>query len=285
MDIWLIIDGEKTGPFHDYDIRRRISTGELKSSTPAWHEGLAAWTTLPEISLFRDEFDLSPAPVEMEVPEAPLPAEALPPTPPPVPGSPRIIRRFWARWFDIYLYVAVWWFLLWLTRRDIESLLFSPVVALTRLIPWFVLEILLIHRFATTPGKWLLGLRVLNSDGTHLTLGQSTRRALRVYFVGIGFAIPYVMLVCMGLSAYAAKRLGAPVWDHLGKHRLTAAPYSAWKILVLVFTFYAALQLQFGVIGPHVMKLALKSLNTPEAKPLKEFMEKNPYWSLPRRYP
>ena len=283
MDVWLIIDGEKTGPVHDYEIRRRISAGELESATPAWHEGLPAWTTLSEIALFHDEF--SPAPVaDPPVEEAAPPGAPAPGVPPPIPGKPRLIRRFWARWFDIHLYVAIWWFLLWLSGRDIESLLFNPFVALTRLIPWFVIEILLIHRFATTPGKWLLAIHVLNSDGTKLTLSQSTRRALRVFFVGIGFAIPYVVLFCMGLSAYTSRRLGAPVWDHLGKHRLAVSPLSPVKLIVLILAFAGALVLQFGVISPYLMKAVIESLNTPESKPLREHFESNPWWSLPRRF-
>jgi uncharacterized RDD family membrane protein YckC len=280
MEIWLIQDGEKAGPFHDYEIRRRIGIKELEGSTPAWHEGLPAWTTLSEIALFREEF------IEKPVPEEP-PAQPVPPpipaSPPVIPAKPRILRRFWARWFDIYLYVGLWWFLMWLTGRNIEALFTNPMVAMTRLVPWFVIEILLIHRFATTPGKWLLGLKVTNLDGSHLTLGQSTRRALRVYFIGIGFAIPYVLLFCMVLSAFTAKRIGAPVWDHVGKHGVNAKPLVPWKVVALVFAFFGALQLQFGVISPVVMKLMAKELNTEEGKPLKELLEKNPPWSLPRR--
>lgn len=275
MDIWIIRDGEKSGPFHDYDIRRRISAGELEAGSPAWHEGLASWTTLAEIDLFKGEF--LPEPTPAPVVEEPIIL------PPPVPGPPRILRRFWARWFDIYLYVAIWWFLFWLAGRDIESLLKNQLVALTRLIPWFVIEILLIHRFGTTPGKWLLGIRVFNADGSKLTLAQSTRRSLRTYIVGIGLGVPFVMLFCMGLSAYTARKIGATVWDHLGAHRIVSAPASAWKILVLIFLFYGSLQLQFGVVSPHVMKVMKESLNTPEAKPLRDLLEKNPPWSLPRR--
>ncbi len=280
MEIWLIKDGEKSGPFHDYEIRRKIGTGDLEASTPAWHEGLPAWTTLSEIALFRDEFIEKPVSEEPAVQSAPPP---LPSSPPVIPGKPRIFRRFWARWLDIYLYVAVWWFLMWLTGRNIETLFTNPMVAMTRLVPWFVIEILLIHRFGTTPGKWLMGLKVTNLDGSLLTLGQSTRRALRVYFIGIGFAIPYVLLFCMALSAFTARRIGAPVWDHVGGHGVNARPLVPWKIIVLVFAFFGALQLQFGVISPVIMKLMAKELNTEEGKPLKEFLEKNPPWSLPRR--
>src|SRR6218665_3899054 len=163
MDIWIIRDGEKSGPFHDYEIRSRIGLGELTASSPAWHDGLAEWTTLSEIGLFREEF--TKPPVSGSAGEPVPEAVVVNLTPPPIPGPPRIIRRFFARWFDIYLYVGLWWFLFWAAGRDIEALLVNPFVTVTQLVPWFVIEVILIHYFGTTPGKWLLGIRILNADG------------------------------------------------------------------------------------------------------------------------
>ncbi len=55
MDIWIIQNGEKIGPIHDFDVRKMIENGELPAATPAWHEGLTAWKPLVEISLFERE--------------------------------------------------------------------------------------------------------------------------------------------------------------------------------------------------------------------------------------
>jgi len=279
MDIWIIRDGEKSGPFHDYEIRRRIEDEELTATSPAWHEGLAEWTTLSEISLFHDEFT-RPEPVIEPISETTV-AQL---TPPPIPGPPRIIRRFFARWFDIYLYVGIWWFAFWAAGRDIEALLLNPFVAVTQLVPWFVIEVILIHYFATTPGKWLFGIRILNADGTNLSLAQATRRSLRAYVVGIGLGIPYVLLFCMGLSAYTTNKIGVSVWDHLGGHRIVATSLSAWKIALYLVVLTGALVLRFGVISPHLQKFIIQGLDKPESKPVKEHLEKNPWWSFPRRH-
>lgn len=283
MEVWLIQDGEKTGPFHDYVIRRKIGTEELDASSPAWHEGLPEWTSLGEMPLFKGEFHRAePAPAEEPLPPSATPKG--PASPPVIPGNPRLARRFWARWLDIVIYTAVWWFLMWLTGRNIESLYTSLPVEFTRLIPWFVIEALLIHHFATTPGKWLLGLRVINLDGSRLTLAQSTHRSLRVLFIGIGFALPLVSLFCMGLSAYTTRRVGAPVWDHLGGHGISVTPFVPWRVVAVVALFFAAFFLQMGVLSPVVMKFTLKSMDREDQKPLREFIEKNPpFWSLPRR--
>ena len=88
MDIWIIRNGEKTGPFRDFEIRHKIEDGELSPTTPAWHDGLPAWQPLGEIDLFRREFDLPNLEVgvdedEDEEQEAPRNPESRPPGPSP----------------------------------------------------------------------------------------------------------------------------------------------------------------------------------------------------------
>lgn len=43
-----------------------------------------------------------------------------------------------------------------------------------------VSETFLLHRFGTTPGKALFGLRIVREDGTHLSLGEAARRSFTV---------------------------------------------------------------------------------------------------------
>ncbi len=275
MEIWLIKDGEKAGPFQDYDIRRKIGTGELSADSPAWHEGMAEWSRLSEITAFRNAFQTEgPAPVVREAPSH-RPGKM----PPSLPEPPRLMRRFWARWFDLSAYLAIWWLVLWATGRDIGSILRNPWVILPQFAPWMILEIILIHYAATTPGKWLLGLRVVNADGTRLDLMQSTRRAFGVYVLGIGLGWEIVSVFCMGLSALTTKRLGATMWDHFPKHRVRSSPLRVWGILAVIFGIYIAVSLQWAVQGPHIMKAIAK-----ERPELREYIEKNPGFTLPPRH-
>ena len=116
-----------------------------------------------------------------------------------------------------------------------------------------------------------------------LILAIGKRTPGKGHFIGIGFVIPLVTLFCMALSAYTARRIGAPVWDHVGKHTVTAKPLAAWKVTSLILLFFGAIQLQFGVISPVMMKMVMQELKAEKDKPLREFLEKNPPWSLPRR--
>jgi hypothetical protein len=187
MDLWIIQNGEKIGPIHDFDIRKKIEQGELPSSTPAWHEGLTAWKPLIEISLFEREFD---RPIEVAVTSEVSADDGGGPGrvgPPPLVASAFLVRRFWARWLDLYTFAGVWWFLLWAVGRDIGATLNNPWSMLFLYVPWFVLECFLLHRFGTTPGKWLLGLKVVNHDGSFLSLADATRRSARVLSIGLGF--------------------------------------------------------------------------------------------------
>lgn len=278
MEIWLILDGEKTGPLHDYEVRRRIEAGDLSATTPAWHEGMAEWQPLCEIHLFANEFKTPPAAGEIaadgDLPVKPPPA----PMPPPCYG-----RRFWARWFDFAIYAALWWFGMWLARQNIEAAMVNPWIMFLQFVPWFAIEALLLHYTATTPGKWLLGLRVVNHDASKLDLTAATRRSMRVLFTGVGFVWIPLALICQGLSLYIARRLGSTLWDHTGGHRVTVAPLSVAKMVVFFIAFIGALSLQMAVFAPYVQPSPLMHSAAERWPQLKEEMNRKPQWQLPRR--
>lgn len=262
MEIWTIEDGEKRGPFHDFEVRRRIASGELGTDTPAWHDGLEVWTVLGEIPAFSREF-------EKPVPEV---AVAPPPLPPEAVAQASYLRRFWARWFDLIGFSALWWFGMWLAGRDIKAILDSPWIMLFQLVPWFLIEAWMIHSRGRTPGKWLLGIRVVNDDGSALTLAESTRRSVRVMFLGVGFGWGAVALVCQAMSLFFARRLGRPLWDQAGGHRSESEPLSSPKLLVFMAAFAGLLMLQWTVLAPFVIEETIRRY--PETR---EMYEKNPF--------
>jgi len=279
MEIWIIRNGEKAGPIHDYEIRRRIEARELTRDTMAWHDGLDSWRPLGEIALFKDDFNW----VHLDnLDSTPLPGQPqdLFDSRPPVPAPPKLMlgRRFWARWLDLHVYIAVWWLGMWASGRNIEAVMNNIWVMVGQLVPWFIVESVLIHRFGTTPGKWLLGLRVTNTDGTALSLPAATLRSVRILIGGIGFGWPLLALFCQAFSFFAAKRLGKPLWDHAGGHHVLAKPLAAWRIATMLVIFFAALQLQMAVISPYVIKSAVEVFPF-----LKQELENNPPWHLPDR--
>jgi hypothetical protein len=125
----------------------------------------------------------------------------------------------------------------------------------------------------------LLGLQVVNKDGSTLSLAASSRRSMRVLFSGIGFGWSILALLCQALSWFMAKRLGNTVWDQTGGHQVTAAPLRSLRIVALFVLFMGALQLQMLVVAPHLVKIAGETYPF-----LKTEYEKNPHWHLPPRY-
>ncbi|MFT3990390.1 MAG: RDD family protein [Luteolibacter sp.] len=269
MEIWIIRDGEKTGPFHDFEIRRKIGLGELTAETPAWHEGMEEWKRLGEISLFQSEFEVkTPAP---EIPDVLF-------TPPPLPAKPVYVRRFFARWFDLHLYSGVWWILLWAGGKNIADAWMNPLLMMVQLIPWFILEIILLHYLGTTPGKWLLGLRVENQDGSRLSLSAARTRSIRVFLVGIGMGVSLFSLVCQGVSWLVARRFGNALWDFTGGHRVVSKTIGPLRMIGFAVLFYLALQLQMIVLSPYVIEQLIKQ--RPE---LKQVFDRQMPWHLPKR--
>lgn len=259
MEIWLIRNGEKSGPYPDYEIRSRIEHEELEADARVWHEGLAEWIELGSVELFKNEFD------KKTIAEAPpLPSDYLErlrknPQKDTTPRPPlHLMRRFWARWLDIFVYAALWWVGMYLAGRDIGSTFANPWMLLTMYVPWFALESWLIHRFQVTPGKWLLGLKVVNDDGSVLPLKNSVWRSTRVMVTGIGFGWGLLAIFCQTMSWFTARRIGKPIWDYLGGHKVVAKPLNPVAILPVVFLFIAAAYLHMAVLGPHVEKYVLE---------------------------
>lgn len=279
MEIWYIRDGEKLGPFHDFEIRRKITAGELPPTTPAWHEGLGAWKPLEEIDIFKREFEEIRSPIPPPLPQK---VEASTPEDKPSLPKPAIFRRFWARWMDLMLYSGFWWLGMWAVGQDIGAAFINPWIMFFHYVPWFILESVLIHRFATTPGKWLLGMRVVNLDQSNLSLSEATRRSMRVLFTGIGFGFNYLAFFCQILSFVVTKRIGTTLWDHTGGHQVIAVPLRPLRVLSLVALFFFAIQLQTIVIPPYVSPAMLDKMD--QWMPgFKAEYEKNPPWHLPKR--
>lgn len=266
MNIWIIKDGDKAGPFPDYEIRSMIEAGEIDGDTPAWHDRLSDWKTIADLDLFENELKPAPRPTPPPIPAAPL-------------TNPHLIRRFWARWLDLYLFGGIWWLAMWAAGRDIGMLLTNPWIMLGQYVPWFALEAYLIHRFATTPGKWLLGIRVLNLDGSHLSLPISIRRASRVLFIGIGFGVQPFSLICMLLGYFSTRKLGQSLWDRAGGHFLDCKPLHPARISTYALALFFSIWLQVIVLTPYIIESAGKSMSPEQV----EILKNNPPWHLPKR--
>lgn len=242
MDFWLIRNGEKAGPFPDYEIRSKIEAGDLGPDDPAWSEGMTEWRPLRTVALFSEFFERPEVRQESEPRSYSLP--------PPLPQKPAVYRRFWARWFDLIGYGTLWWLGMWAAGNDLKVLLTSPWLLMLHLVPWFLGETMMIHHFGTTPGKALLNLSVRNADGSRLSYGQSLTRSFRVLFAGIGFGLSLISPICQLASWFIVRQIGATLWDRAGGHRVNAGPLHPLKVLALVIGLFIAVEVHGSLVVP-----------------------------------
>lgn len=262
MDFWIIQNGERAGPYPDYEIRAKIQHGDLERESSVWREGMTAWTKLEELELFREEFEKRDPRSESAPP--PLPEETAEPAAKVAKPKAYIVRRFWARWMDLIAYGSLWWLGLYFSGRDILGAMSSLWILLPMYIPWFVLESWLLHKFGYTPGKWLMGLRVHNEDSSLLSLGAAIKRSARVLVSGIGFGWDYLAAICQLMSWFTTRRIGKPIWDYLGEHKVEVKPLVPVKIVLLVAVFIVSIFLRIAIQGRTIEKIVVES--RPEMK-------------------
>lgn len=124
-------------------------------------------------------------------------------------------RRAFARLIDIGFYVILTKALLDLVIRIkaeplwrvVLLLYFLPIVLL------LVLEPLFLSLFRTTPGKWLLGIRLTHVDSGRLPLAKAVKRTFHVFRDGLGWWFPFFnWFLLSGLRKRVIKH-GEWPWD------------------------------------------------------------------------
>lgn len=247
MEVWLVEEGQRTGPFSAYAIEGRISRGEVDESQPAWEPGMAQWGTLGEMPRFADAF--------LRVRAERAAEKRARRTPPPLPAAPLLLRRFFARWFDFNLVHLAWWGILAATGQDLVKIFANPWLLVAPLLPWGLIEAACLTRLATTPGKWLLGMEVRNMDGSRLGWRQALLRTLRVLTMGIGLRLPILVLVCQGVSAWLTKRFGAALWDLAPGHKVVWRPLDGVRVAALTVIFMVVVPATSMLLMPAMVEL------------------------------
>jgi uncharacterized RDD family membrane protein YckC len=265
MDVWLIEDGERRGPFPQFEIERRILDGDLEPDCPAWVEGQGSWQEISRSPQFAAVFERArdalqggpePDPAAGQAEPEPEPVAAQPPElPAQAVTTAQLLRRFWARWFDLHLFGVIWWSGMRLAGHDLAALMTDMWMLVWQMLPWFAIEALMIHLWGTTPGKALLGIRVRQADGSPPSIGASVWRSLRVWTLGLGLGMPLLVILCQGLSLWTSRRLGRPLWDVAGDHRVAVGPLRPARLSLFVGLFVVLIGLRGWVLMPAVEEL------------------------------
>ena len=112
---------------------------------------------------------------------------------------------------------------------------------------WFFLDAAFVTTFGTTPGKWLAGLNVVDSEGQRLKPGRSLARSMLVYAFGWGFGLPLLTLLSWLCTFIRVRQVGNAVWDGQLKTRVLGQRVARVRLALLVVipivVFQAAISL------------------------------------------
>ncbi len=240
MEIWIVEKGEKQGPFEAYEVRGRIEEARLTGDELAWHKDQEKWVALREMDIFRSAFEES-----REVPDSPPPAP---------PGPPRPYRRFFARWFDVHLYFLLLCSVVRFSGYDrLDAMM--PSWALFSLLLFVLLEAIVLHLTKTTPGKFLLGLRVVGPEEEALSLRAALVRSLRAYILGLGLMVPLLTGICHVYCFWYLMRSKEAPWDAASQNRVRGTRLLPFRIVVFGMLFTGILMLSLAVLGPAWVEL------------------------------
>lgn len=132
-----------------------------------------------------------------------------------------------------------------------NELLASVVDTIILLVLFALWDPLFISNTGTTPGKWIMGVRVLRAeDGKRAGFFTALGRGLWVFAIGMGFFIPMVSLICMVQARSHLVRNGSMSWDKSLKLDVTHTKRhpAVWALVIL------------AVIAANILVLGLAQL-------------------------
>ncbi|MCZ8512474.1 RDD family protein [Paenibacillus filicis] len=143
--------------------------------------------------------------------------------------------RFWARYLDsliwafaVSLLLAA--FSISMNLSGINEYLFGVIL----LFLWIPVEGLLLSTIGTTPGKYVLGVKLRNADGTKISFSKALKRSFLVWWRGQGAGMPIISFVC-NLNGYQNLKheLRQTTWDRDLDTAVTHRPALMWSEAVI----------------------------------------------------
>lgn len=239
---WYYAIGEmKHGPVAEEQLRHLVASGQIGPQTQVWSADLAGWTPLESVERLAVflRFD----------PEAPGATHSRTTekadtdwSTAGVDTEPHPWLRWFARVYDMWIFALVFTIVALLVLEtmapavsawlfELPELVFGMIVLLA-VIP---MEALLLSIHGATPGKWMFGLRVAPESGGLPSFSVALRRALMVWWRGLGMGVPLVMLITQARAHSRLSRGEAASWDRdtgqIVLHRSMSAGRAALALL------------------------------------------------------
>jgi hypothetical protein len=81
---------------------------------------------------------------------------------------------------------------------------------------WAFVEPFMVATFGTTPGKWLLKVRLTLAAGSAVSYSHALSRSITVWWRGLGIGFPIVSLITLIIAYGQLTRNGVTSWDKEG---------------------------------------------------------------------
>ena len=162
--------------------------------------------------------------------------------------------RYWARSIDISIFYFIFTLMLGtvvpnLFNLDLDSEV-HYVIGFISVFVWVFVEAFWLSSFGTTPGKWLLKIRLSPASGKSIKYSQALVRSFKVLVRGYGCGFPLVNTITCIVGYIRLKKNGITSWDREENVVGTHEKIGDLRILVVMCVF--VILLFFGaVMGKH----------------------------------
>ncbi len=176
-------------------------------------------------------------------------------------------RRYFARMFDYCFYALCWEAILGLVLR-VNLTKWTEgwqkgIDIIAALVIMLLLEPVFLHFFRTTPGKWILGIRIESPLGRTLTYKEGLDRTIEVIWFGLGAMIPLYSLYRLykSFDDYAEDR--KLHWEYESMYSYTFQDTGNYRCVLCVLAYGGQCVLALGVvlaqlIPPNLGKLTIE---------------------------
>jgi RDD family/GYF domain 2 len=162
-------------------------------------------------------------------------------------------RRYFARWFDLYIFYLFFFFFLGITfPRMFEGYdkSLDALFAIFGMAAYAVFEGFCLNVFGTSLGKRLYGIKLTRADKDGFILSVAFKRSFAVWVRGLGIGIPIVAIITSIVAYRTLKREKQTSWDRDFQCITTHSELSAlrwisivavWLLIPVVYVFLIAL--------------------------------------------
>ena len=162
-------------------------------------------------------------------------------------------RRYFARMFDIYLFVLFFFLFLGIAFPKMfagSDKSFDALYSILGMGVYAIFEGFCLNIFGTSLGKRLYGIKLTRDDEDGFTLGVSFKRSFAVWARGLGIGIPIVALITLIVAYRTLMSEKQTSWDRDFQCITTHSKLSAlrwisivvvWLLVLAVYIFLMAL--------------------------------------------